>query len=125
VLGEVTVDSRVAGITIISPARRHEKVHDMQAKANLAGPRLLVEERAPLDATDVTFLANPSLEGVGVDLDPVLGFLNGDICRLLGSFRREQRNQQTAPDQGDCGKEIPASRHLFSPPRVARIPLID
>jgi hypothetical protein len=75
-LGQITVDFRIARIAIVTPSGRHQKIHDVQAETEIASTGLFINECLLFDAADVTLLADARLQGIGIDLDVDVGLLD-------------------------------------------------
>ena len=97
VLRQIAVQLRIALVAVVAPAGGEKKVHDVQAEAEVARPGLLVEKRSGRDAADIAFLANDGLQSVGIDLNRVGGFDDGD-----GAIRRGLR--LGGLDRGGCAE---------------------
>jgi hypothetical protein len=69
---------RIAVVFVaVLPGGAEQKVHDVQAEADVAGAGLLVEEAAGGDAADVALFADLRLQSGCVDDDQLVGFGHG------------------------------------------------
>ena len=95
----------------------------MQAEADVAGAGLLVEEAARGDAADVALLADAGLQGVGVDLDVLVGLLDLDAGRRLGGRGAngddEERERQDDGNASHGGTPKGRAFNRTPPPRPA------
>ena len=93
-LGQGAVQLGIARVTVVGPAGRHQEVHDVQAEPGVAGAGLLVEQRAGGDAADVALLVDAGLQGVGVDLDVIVGLRDANVGRVGAPDRQGQKGQE-------------------------------
>src|SRR5262249_15561662 len=89
-----------------------------QPVAEVARPGLAVEERPPGDAADVALLADPGLQGVGVDLHVVVGLRDPDLW--FGG--RRGQGEQGQQDGGQSSHEAPLSRNADAYQTTGRSP---
>jgi hypothetical protein len=85
----------IAGIPVIAPARREEKVHDMQTKTEVARSGFLVEQSRRRRSAHVPLRLDPRLQRIGLDLDEVLTYSDGGLV----SADRRTEDQRDSSDR--------------------------